>query len=205
MWVFPVLAGCLVFFVACDEKTGGPGGEDDRPVTMTEGSFKLQWFLKSGANDNGFEPDNGRYKHSLNAPVNRIKCNFGSELILARIKNAPLIITYTLNAKTPDVVQMATNKNGKHLSAPVLTTFTSAGSNELLHPDSNAKITKVTFANVALVSGDAGANHCTASATSDGFSCDLTNATQKEVKLTVCRKGPDDCAGNVPAPAPPGQ
>jgi hypothetical protein len=168
---------------------------------MSEGSFRFKWFVRPTASDNGFETENGRYRHSILARANRVKCTFGAATFtLARKTDKPLVITYTLNSDPVDVVQMGTNSQGRHLTVPALHTFVPDGSDGLKHPHDAAKIKTVTFDNVAVVvSTTLTGSGCTQ--TGDRVVCNIETATSKSVELKVCRKVPfGDCADNSTMP-----
>ncbi len=155
-----LLAGCFVFLLSCTPKPPasapggnaseepGPGGDDDRPITMEGGSFTVKWEPKAGKPDNGFDLDDGLYKHSKNGTSNKIICDLGGNFELRRKNGKSLVVTVEFSGGEYEFLQAITKKNGKHLTIGLLREFDASVPDQLKYPETSVKVERVVLDNV---------------------------------------------------------
>ncbi len=195
--------GCTALALSHCKNEDGPGGDDDRPITMSEGSFRVRWVVRGNPEDNGWDPDGAMYRHSGNAAANLIDCKLpGGEFSLGRKAGKPLIVAYTVDVGGSDLIlQLATKKNGKHGLMPLVREFQPGPSaNELQLP--SAKIKSVAFHNVELASGPLPIGFCIDQPAAGRVVCTPGSAAM-DVTVHVCRNAKNEhgyCTDQKPRP-----
>lgn len=209
-WPAWIVAGLLLFLAGCNSGSKsssvpgapaqgtGPGGDDERPITMEGTSFKISWKPKDQASDNGFDLESGVYKHSKAAAANRLKIELGGEVQLRRILGQPLVISLGLIASQYDLLQATTKKNGKHLSISAAREFDDSVDNSLIHPDTNAKIKTITVDNVTVASGSSLPAACRLNGVR--VVCENPDTSTIKPKVVVCVCKGSGCEDECPTP-----
>jgi hypothetical protein len=201
-----IAAACLVFLTACPKQQtelggSGPGGDDDRPVTILDGSLLLTWDDATAG-----PPISGPYPHSAGADVNLVKLFLNSgasssppDLTFTRSNKKPLHITVDYGNAAE--LQIDTNPSGRNLTFKSespgnnggLHNYIRAGKFLLKHPDASKKITRITFGEGVAAGTALDGVVCAAG---PPVTCALTSAHAPKLEIAVCK------GTNCPTAAP---